>query len=629
MKIILVGYKLFPGRPEAVNNIVYGLAKSLVSSGHDVYVLTNGESDNEKKVGGVNVIEVGKERGLVGLAASPFKFRKELQKLNNEEKPKVIHDFFVIAGASYLITHIAIGKSKHKPLVVKSVWNFPLKLGNVNELLQPFNYKYFLQELIFRFILGNVWISKYIYSKFDVVLSHNRFEKEKLEKLLGKTPVRYLPVGFEKKKNISGDHLVFPKKKENESRVLYFGHPSVKKGVYEFIKAVPLVLEKDNKVKFYFCFSKVAESKDDLTEAVSQLSRRYPANVFYKIGYFDIKILFENFDLLVLPLRHNWASISPPLTILEAKAHGIPVLTNRLDITKEVKEEKDGVFFLNDLSADSLSEGILNSINRAKGLVVKYPKNRSWEILVKKYLDIYNKELGKSFYKDQKVVSNYEETRFAGKGGQYISSVELTSLIGELTIEDKNIVDVGTGTGRVTKAIIKKKPRSIFAVDSSKDMLNTLSSLGKKVRPILATTEKLPIKNDTVDIVFALRLYEHLNTGAKETMLKESSRILKKGGKLVFSTLNKNSIERLLLPFRKSQSPMFPDDTNFITLAKKYGFRIEREKYNFIFPRAVFRDTTKILLPLFIRTEKLLIKTPLRYFGAHFTLELRLVKKKL
>lgn len=617
MKIFLVGYKLTPGRPEAVNNIVYGLAENLVKKGHEVSIVTNGTKDKKRVVGGIKIIEAAEVSGIPGLFKSALRFRGVLEDLINKENPQVVHDFFVISGASYFITYKALEGSTQIPLRVKSVWNLPLNIGDINKLLRPFNYKYFLQELIFRFILGNVWVSRIIYSKFDVVLSHNRIEKEKLQKLLNNPAVKYLPVGFKKTKRVAKDSLDLPRRKKNEKRVLYFGHPSVKKGVYEFIRAVPLVLEKDDNVKFYFCFSKVAESKEDLARAIAILSDRYPTNVFCKIGYFDPKKLFKNFDLLVLPLRHNWASISPTLTILEAKAFGLPVLTNRLDITREVKESNDGVLFLNSLSPESLSGGILSSLGRVGGLAVKYPENRDWEILVSKFLNIYSKEIGLPFYKDKKVVSSYEETRFAGKGGQYISNKELVSLVGKLRIKGKNIVDVGVGTGRVTKTILEDNPKLVFAVDSSEAMLNTLKGIDKAVKPTLASAEKLPFKKDTIDIIFALRLYEHLDTRAKEKMIKESARILKKGGKLVFSTLNKNSIERLLLPFRKSQSPMYPDGKEIHKVFLEQDFVVESIKYDFIIPRFFFRDIPTSLLPFLKIVEELLGKTPLINFGAH------------
>lgn len=112
-------------------------------------------------------------------------------------------------------------------------------------------------------------------------------------------------------------------------------------------------------------------------------------------------------------------------------------------------------------------------------------------------------------------------------------------------------LDLGTGTGRIVKMLLKHNPKKVYALDRSEAMLEYLNQLykkgvnAKKVQTIKATSDKIPIKSSTIDVVTAFHLFKHLPK--IEPTLKEANRILKTNGYLIFDVLNANSVIRFNL----------------------------------------------------------------------------------
>jgi ubiquinone/menaquinone biosynthesis C-methylase UbiE len=106
-------------------------------------------------------------------------------------------------------------------------------------------------------------------------------------------------------------------------------------------------------------------------------------------------------------------------------------------------------------------------------------------------------------------------------------------------------VDVGAGTGFVTKGLIDRGLR-VIAVDPSRAMLSELEkkwkiSAGIECRE--GRAEKLPVGDEEVDYVFANMALHHVNSPPEA--LKEMSRILKPGGKVVITDLDEHDYEFL------------------------------------------------------------------------------------
>ncbi|EHI98705.1 Methyltransferase type 11 [Clostridium sp. DL-VIII] len=111
--------------------------------------------------------------------------------------------------------------------------------------------------------------------------------------------------------------------------------------------------------------------------------------------------------------------------------------------------------------------------------------------------------------------------------------------------ERKVAADIGAGTGFITEGLINKNVK-VIAVDQSEEMLNLLKnkfSNYKDLKCIQGVGEKLPIEDNSVDYVFANMFLHHVENPS--LVIKEMQRILKSGGKLVITDLDKHNFEFL------------------------------------------------------------------------------------
>ncbi|MFL0195752.1 class I SAM-dependent methyltransferase [Clostridium sp. WILCCON 0269] len=109
----------------------------------------------------------------------------------------------------------------------------------------------------------------------------------------------------------------------------------------------------------------------------------------------------------------------------------------------------------------------------------------------------------------------------------------------------KVAADIGSGTGFITEGLIKNGLR-VIAVDSSEEMLKQMKLKFKEYNDIeyrQGEAEILPIENDTVDYAMANMYLHHVEDPL--TAIKEMVRILKPGGKIVITDLDKHDFEFL------------------------------------------------------------------------------------
>jgi len=112
-------------------------------------------------------------------------------------------------------------------------------------------------------------------------------------------------------------------------------------------------------------------------------------------------------------------------------------------------------------------------------------------------------------------------------------------------ISGKLAADIGAGIGFITEGLVRKGAR-IIAVDQSENMLKEMRKRFLKFSKIdyrLGTAEKIPIPDRTVDYVFANMVLHHVDSPSD--VIKEMTRILKSGGKLVITDLDEHNFEFL------------------------------------------------------------------------------------
>ena len=109
----------------------------------------------------------------------------------------------------------------------------------------------------------------------------------------------------------------------------------------------------------------------------------------------------------------------------------------------------------------------------------------------------------------------------------------------------KIAADIGAGTGFITEGLIQKGLR-VIAVDQSDTMLEEMKKRFPGVGGIeylLGESENLPIPDGCVDYAFANMYLHHVESPLKS--IEEMLRILKPGGKLVITDMDKHEFEFL------------------------------------------------------------------------------------
>ncbi|MBX4205643.1 class I SAM-dependent methyltransferase [Candidatus Microgenomates bacterium] len=200
----------------------------------------------------------------------------------------------------------------------------------------------------------------------------------------------------------------------------------------------------------------------------------------------------------------------------------------------------------------------------------------------------------KGDYQTTQKAQDYNYNRFGGG----LTTVDLdersilSSWINKYAINKNTLLDLGSGTGRIIKSLIKFNPKVIIALDASDYMLKELKSNfsneknSKVIKTILSTSDKTKQKNNSIDIVTTFHLFKHLPQ--IDSTLKEANRILVPGGILVFDVLNKYSIVSTNVEtcyvYTKKQIIKKLQNNGFTVLETKYIHFLGETIYKLLYP---------------------------------------------
>lgn len=204
--------------------------------------------------------------------------------------------------------------------------------------------------------------------------------------------------------------------------------------------------------------------------------------------------------------------------------------------------------------------------------------------------------------------SEYDKKRFKGASGIYGDNIQKEIILKMIdNFENKKILEIGTGTGRFSKEILKKEAL-FFGIDYSFNMLlktrfNCLS-LKKDLFLSQADGYNLPFKDNSFDACICINVLNHMEY--HERCLCEINRVLKPGGILIANFHNLISFYFLigiLVNIRKKSifQEVYSKWFNYPKIKKEYseiGFEIKSLKGNMLFPN-------KTNYPLFIILKKL------------------------
>lgn len=105
------------------------------------------------------------------------------------------------------------------------------------------------------------------------------------------------------------------------------------------------------------------------------------------------------------------------------------------------------------------------------------------------------------------------------------------------SVKGKVVLDIASGAGYGTN-LIATSAQSVFGVDYSEDAIKYAKNLykAKNLKFIQGDAQKLPLEDNTIDVVVSLETIEHLKN--PEAFVKEVKRVLKKNGQFIVSTPN-------------------------------------------------------------------------------------------
>ena len=105
--------------------------------------------------------------------------------------------------------------------------------------------------------------------------------------------------------------------------------------------------------------------------------------------------------------------------------------------------------------------------------------------------------------------------------------------------EHSNLLDIGTGSGKLLEIICKEKSVKATGVDTSLEMLAeaTRKLINTNARLLLVDAgRKLPFKKNTFDFISVCNVLFHIKQAAIERMLDEYIGLLKPSGKIIVLT---------------------------------------------------------------------------------------------
>lgn len=109
-----------------------------------------------------------------------------------------------------------------------------------------------------------------------------------------------------------------------------------------------------------------------------------------------------------------------------------------------------------------------------------------------------------------------------------------TGLLNDVNIKDKTVTDLGCGTGRHWKKILRKEPNRLIGYDVSKGMLDKLKKKFPQAETYRLTNNAMQeLENECVDLLVSTLTIAHIED--VEEAFHEWSRVLKPGGEMIIT----------------------------------------------------------------------------------------------
>ena len=188
----------------------------------------------------------------------------------------------------------------------------------------------------------------------------------------------------------------------------------------------------------------------------------------------------------------------------------------------------------------------------------------------------------------EKQGENFKQSHIASWGDNFAIDLEIKNISNFINEGDK-VLDIGCANGYSTFFYLKKEPKHITGIDFSENMIKNARNRAKelevesKVKFELGDIRELDFDNNTFDLSYTTRVLINLPTWEEQKKgIDESIRVIKKGGKIIFSEAFYeplgllNSLRQLV-----KLSPLYEHDFNRYLKKKRLENYLEKNGYKF------------------------------------------------
>lgn len=140
--------------------------------------------------------------------------------------------------------------------------------------------------------------------------------------------------------------------------------------------------------------------------------------------------------------------------------------------------------------------------------------------------------------------------------------------------EGKNVLDAACGEGYGSN-MISGVAKSVIGIDISKEAIdNATKRYGKEnLKYINASVEKLPLEDNSIDVVISFETIEHVNKEVQNQFVEEIKRVLRKNGILIMSSPDKRNY---------SDIPNFHNEYHVCEMYRDEFYSMMNNKFSFV-----------------------------------------------
>lgn len=193
-----------------------------------------------------------------------------------------------------------------------------------------------------------------VYLKLLLSLAHHVILLTEIQK---KALLKFLPT---LQASVLPNMVYIPKKskkytkREDGFKLLFLSRIERKKGIYDILEAIPLVIEKFPKAWFYFAGE--GPDRSNVEKLCSDEKIREHVKFFGHVGKDMKDRLFSESDVFLFPSQHPEGM---PYAILEAMAHGLPIIATPVGSLPEIVLHGQNGLLIPTESPHKLAESII------------------------------------------------------------------------------------------------------------------------------------------------------------------------------------------------------------------------------------------------------------------------------